>query len=104
MRRAIALSTDTLIGPEDLPESLVADAGRATTAAALSDTTLTSGGEEGYFALRDAYLAKFERQYLSDLLARHHGDVKAAALEARLPRGTLYRLLKNNHLDGGKFR
>ncbi len=104
MRRAIALSTDTLIGPEDLPETLVADAGRATTAAALSDTTLTAGGEEGYFALRDAYLAKFERQYLSDLLARHHGDVKAAALEARLPRGTLYRLLKNNHLDGGKFR
>lgn len=105
MRRAIALSTDTLIGPEDLPESLVAEAGRATTAAALSDTTMaTSGGEEGYFALRDAHLAKFERQYLSDLLARHHGDVKAAALEARLPRGTLYRLLKNNKLDGGKFR
>ncbi|MBA4017092.1 MAG: hypothetical protein C0483_07970 [Pirellula sp.] len=104
MRRAIALSTDTLIGPEDLPESLVAEAGRATTAAALSDTMLTSTGEEGYFALRDAHLAKFERQYLSDLLTRNHGDVKAAAQEARLPRGTLYRLLKNNDLDGGKFR
>jgi len=52
----------------------------------------------------EEHLAKFERQYLSDLLARHHGDVKAAALEARLPRGTLYRLLKNNKLDGGKFR
>lgn len=106
MRRAIALSTDTLIGPDDLPESLVEQAGRATTAAAGGDVQLaaTTAGDEGYFALRDAYLAKFEKQYLTDLLTRHHGDVKAAAHEAKLPRGTLYRLLKNSGLDGGQFR
>jgi DNA-binding NtrC family response regulator len=54
--------------------------------------------------LRDQHLAKFERQYLSDLLRRHDGDVKAAAVEAQLPRGTLYRLLKNHSLDAGRFR
>ncbi|MGC3965976.1 MAG: sigma-54 dependent transcriptional regulator [Pirellulales bacterium] len=105
MRRAIALSTDTLIGPDDLPEMLVEQAGRATTAAAGGDVQLAKTGDQGgYFSLRDAHLAKFEKQYLTDLLKRHHGDVKAAAQEAKLPRGTLYRLLKNNELDGGQFR
>ena len=94
VRRAIALSTDAMIGPDDLPESIVVGAGR------VDDRR----EEAGYFQLRDAHLARFERQYLSDLLSRHHGDVKAAAGEARLPRGTLYRLMKNHGLDGGKFR
>jgi len=103
MRRAIALSTDTLIGPDDLPDALVAEAGRNPT-----NGSATSGpgeaSDQGYFALRDEHLAKFERQYLIDLLTRHHGDVKSAAREAQLPRGTLYRLLKNSKIDGGQFR
>jgi DNA-binding NtrC family response regulator len=49
-------------------------------------------------------VARFERQYLSDLLKRHHGDVRAASGEAKLPRGTLYRLMKNHGLDSGDFR
>jgi two-component system response regulator HydG len=99
IRRAIALSKDTLIGVDDLPDALVAEAGRS---AAGKTPGETAGG--GYFALRDAHLAKFERQYLVDLLTRHGGDVRAAAREAELPRGTLYRLMKNHDLDGGRFR
>ena len=38
------------------------------------------------------------------LLARHQGDVTAAAREAKLPRGTLYRLMKGHALDGAAFR
>jgi transcriptional regulator of acetoin/glycerol metabolism len=38
------------------------------------------------------------------LLTRHQGDVSAAAREARLPRGTLYRLMKGHGLDGASFR
>jgi transcriptional regulator of acetoin/glycerol metabolism len=38
------------------------------------------------------------------LLARHQGDVRTAAQEAKLPRGTLYRLMKKHGLDGGDFR
>ena len=61
-------------------------------------------GDVGYFELRDQHLEKFERQYLSDLLTRHNGDVAIAAREAKLPRGTLYRLMKKHALDGGSFR
>jgi transcriptional regulator of acetoin/glycerol metabolism len=49
-------------------------------------------------------MAKFERQYLTDLLRRHGGEVMSAAIEAQLPRGTLYRLLKNHGIDAGIFR
>jgi DNA-binding NtrC family response regulator len=94
IRRAIALSKDTLIGIDDLPDSLVTDAGRSA----------GDASADGYFELRDAHLAKFERQYLSELLARHRGDVRGAAAEAKLPRGTLYRLMKTHALDGGQFR
>jgi two-component system, NtrC family, response regulator HydG len=100
MRRAIALSKDTLIGPDDLPEGLVIDAGRAQSAG----STDRMGDGAGYFALRDKHLADFERRYLSELLKRHNGDVKAAAFEAGLPRGTLYRLMKNQGIDGNQFR
>jgi len=94
IRRAIALSKDSLIGVHDLPDALIAQSGRRDDAPA----------PNGYFELRDAHLAKFERQYLADLLARNHGDVRAAAGEACLPRGTLYRLMKTHGLDGGTFR
>ena len=94
MRRAIALSQDSMIGLDDLPDDLIASAGQNQPSA-----------QAGYFEVRDAHLARFERQYLSELLQRHHGDVKLAAEEAQLPRGTLYRLMKNHGLDGAlKFR
>jgi len=108
MRRAIALSKDTLLGPDDLPESLVIEAGRAqsTRSADRDEVTGSASGRAGagYFALRDEHLADFERRYLVELLKRHNGDVRAAAFEARLPRGTLYRLMKNQGIDGNQFR
>ena len=80
---------------EDLPDEVVAAAGRSGSAAE---------GDGGYFARRAEHVAKFERQYLGELLTRHHGDVSAAAREAKLPRGTLYRLMKSHALDGAAFR
>lgn len=95
IRRAIALSSDPRIGLDDLPDALVVEAGQSGQA---------SGQSRGYFQIRDEHQAKFERQYLMDLLTRHQGEVRTAAEEAQLPRGTLYRLMKNHNLDGGKFR
>ena len=46
----------------------------------------------------------FEQEYLRELLKRHQGDVRTAAREAKLPRGTLYRLMKKHGLDGASFR
>ena len=92
VRRAIAMTQSTVAGVEDLPDDLVAAAGRTTSSAA------------GYFAQRAEHVARFEKQYLTDLLSRHVGDVSAAAREALLPRGTLYRLMKTHSLDGSAFR
>ena len=95
VRRAIAMTRAPMAGVDDLPDEVVATAGRA-------------GGTElnsiGFFSRRAEHVARFERQYLNDLLTRHAGDVSAAAREARLPRGTLYRLLKGHSLDPAEFR
>ncbi|HEX3872433.1 MAG TPA: sigma-54 dependent transcriptional regulator [Pirellulales bacterium] len=93
IRRALALTTDTMIGVDDLPDTLVFRAGEA-----------AETGSKGYFEQRNEHLAEFERKFLIDLLTRHHGEVKTAAEEARLPRGTLYRLMKNHGIDGAKYR
>jgi DNA-binding NtrC family response regulator len=93
IRRGLALAKGPMIGLEDLPDELVAAAGEG-----------RSTGDLGYFELRDQHVARFEHQYLKELLARHEGDVRTAAIEAKLPRGTLYRLMKKHGLDSDDFR
>ncbi|MCC7084974.1 MAG: sigma-54-dependent Fis family transcriptional regulator [Pirellulales bacterium] len=93
IRRAIALSKDTAIDLDDLPDEVIVASGQRDSTDAV-----------GYFQLRDQYVATFERKYLTDLLNRYSGDVRAAAREAKLPRGTLYRLMKNHQIDGNDFR
>lgn len=93
IRRGIALTRESMIGLEDLPDDVVASAGE-----------IGAADSQGYFAKRDQYLAQFERAYLEELLTRHAGDVRTAAKEAHLPRGTLYRLMKKYGLDSGRFR
>jgi transcriptional regulator with PAS, ATPase and Fis domain len=93
IRRSIALTRETLIGINDLPDQVVFAAGQR-------------GSDEGlgFFESRDRHVARFERDYLDTLLKRHQGNVKTAAQEAGLPRGTLYRLMKNHGLDGADYR
>ncbi len=93
IRRGIALAKGTMIDVDDLPDEVVVAAGEN-----------RPDGEAGYFALRDRELASFEHDYLRELLKRHQGDVRTAAHEAKLPRGTLYRLMKKHGLDGASFR
>lgn len=93
IRRGIALAKGTLIGVDDLPDELVTSAGQR-----------EPGGELGYFQLRDQHMARYETQYLNDLLTKHRGDVRSAAIEAKLPRGTLYRLMKVHGLDSAQYR
>lgn len=54
--------------------------------------------------LRASLVDRFERSYLTDLLTRHRGGVDAAAEEAGVPRGSLYRLLKKHGLRAKDFR
>jgi two-component system response regulator HydG len=95
IRRAIALTRSSTAGIDDLPDELVVAAGR---------TAAADLGGGGFFARRAEHVAKFEREFLTELLATHAGDVSAAARQARLPRGTLYRLMKGHGLDAATFR
>ena len=70
VRRAIALTRSPTAGLDDLPDEVVAAAGRVAGAEATAI---------GFFGQRAEHVARFERQYLADLLTRHLGDVSAAA-------------------------
>ncbi len=93
IKRTLAMTRHETIAPEDLPDSVVAAAGRPGVAAG-----------EGFFAQRDRRVAVFERDYLNTLLEETGGDVTRAARDAHLPRGTLYRLLKTHGIDPADFR
>lgn len=93
LKRALALGGRSVIALEDLPDELVARAGES-----------TPGESRGFFHVRDKHVAGFEKEYLRHLLSGCRGDVTSAAAEARLPRGTLYRLLKKHELNPADFR
>ncbi len=103
IRRAMALTADDVIGVDDLPDNVVTAAGKY-----IADTSdeLKQGSPSraGFLALKATHVAKFEQHYLHEIMKRLHGDVSAAAKEARVPRGTLYRLLKLHNIEPSRFR
>ena len=103
IRRAMALTADDVIGVGDLPDNVVTAAGKY-----LADTSdeLKQGtpSRAGFLALKATHVAEFEQHYLHEIMKRLHGDVSAAAKEARVPRGTLYRLLKLHNIEPSRFR
>ena len=93
VKRILAMSQRNVIMLDDLPDEIVIQAeGQA------------ENPRGGFFQLRAQRVIAFEKEYLSDLLDRCAGDVSQAAREARLPRGTLYRLLKKHDLNANAFR
>jgi two-component system, NtrC family, response regulator PilR len=93
LKRALAFARGGSIVAEDLPEDLV-------TAAAVPG----AGASPSFFHLREQHVADFEREYLQRLLHTCSGNISQAAAEARLPRGTFYRLLGRHGLDPADFR
>ena len=59
---------------------------------------------DGFFPQREAKIRTFELEYFRSLLTRCRGDAAKAAEEARLPKGTLYRLLKKHRLSPESFK
>jgi len=94
LKRALTMVRSGSIQPEDLPDNVL------TVTAHLHAPPRDSG----FFALREHRVALFEREYFTRLLEETRGDVSLAARTARIPRGTLYRLLKNHRLDPAEFR
>jgi DNA-binding NtrC family response regulator len=92
VRRALTQCRDQRLTVESLPDEVVAAAGEGT------------GAGGGFFQVRAQKIAAFEREYLANLLRGAAGEVAQAAREARMPRGTLYRLLKKHGLEPNTFR
>jgi DNA-binding NtrC family response regulator len=95
LKRSIAMCDGGRLLIEHLPDEVVVAAG---------DREAPGSAGDGFFAVRDERIAAFEREYLTSVLRSTGGDVSQAARDARIPRGTLYRLLKKHDLDPSGFR
>jgi len=93
IKRALAWARQEAVALEDLPDEIVSHAGES-----------PHPHPGGFFHLRERRMAAFEKEYFQALLQTCQGDVSAAAREAQLPRGTLYRLLKKYELNPAGFR
>ncbi len=93
VKRLVALSEGVEIPVELLPDEF-----------ALLGERESSLEGANFFESRKERIAEFEREYLVGLLQKNDGDVSRSALEAEIPRGTMYRLMKKHGIDPGSFR
>ena len=92
IEHAVILCSGDELRPEDLPRPLLA----GSTLKSSSKTAKPS--HPTLDEAREQWLEPLERQYLTDLLAKHGGNVKTAAKAAGINTVTLYRLLKRRGL------
>jgi len=91
IERAVSLMDSEIIVPGDLPEKI--------RLAENPDAFIFPDGLNFKKAKKD-WMDLFEKRYLSDLLKRHNGNISKAAIEARVNRKTIHRLLKRHRLMG----
>ncbi|MGE0551667.1 MAG: sigma 54-interacting transcriptional regulator [Kofleriaceae bacterium] len=96
IEHAVILCTGDELRPEDLPRPF--HDGRAAT----TTTRATRLQHPTLKQAREQWLAPLERQYLTELLAKHNGNVKVAAKAAGINTVTLYRLLRRRGLHLGR--
>jgi DNA-binding NtrC family response regulator len=87
---------DRPIGPELFPESR-APAARG--AEGEGDSTIEASFDGPYHDAKEAVVYRFEREYLSRIMARAGGNVSEAARVSRVDRTTLYRLMDKHGLS-----
>ncbi len=88
VEHAVIMCTGHEVQPDDLPSAL------RSPEAPPSDPERRPTLKE----LREQWLAPLEREYLTNLLREHQGNVARAAVEADVNKVTLYRLLKKHGL------
>jgi DNA-binding NtrC family response regulator len=93
VKRALVMTRDDVLTVENLPDEVIT-----------ASKTASSVEGNGLFFLREQRVAAFERQYLTDLLKTHGGDVSESARDACVPRGTLYRLMKKYDVAPQSYR
>ncbi|HEY3322188.1 MAG TPA: sigma-54 dependent transcriptional regulator [Planctomycetota bacterium] len=93
LKRSLAMLRGNTMTPDDLPDEVVTHSG---------DSSATE--RSGFFAQRNAQMADFERDYIIGLLRQQKGDASKTAREAKLPRGTLYRIMKKHGINPDDYR
>jgi DNA-binding NtrC family response regulator len=91
---AVLVEPEQVIGPDDIP---VSDEGGGETlprTAAHLEVAL----DDPYHPAKDRIIATFERDYLSQLIARAGGNMSKAARLAKVDRTTLYRLMEKHRV------
>jgi len=96
LRRTLAMMRHEMLTMTDLPDEILIKSAETSPS--------TSGSQVRFLHLREERMNIFEKEYLVNLLHTCHGDVCEAAREARIPRATLYRLLKKHEVNPKEFR
>ncbi|MBI3634828.1 MAG: sigma-54-dependent Fis family transcriptional regulator [Candidatus Rokubacteria bacterium] len=102
IERACALADGAVVRRRDLPESVLR--GGAAGRPADGGTARAAGADRGAthdLPLRDAkerWMRELEGAYLRDLLARHDGNISAAAKAAGIDRKTFHRLITKHQV------
>ncbi|CAN5615270.1 hypothetical protein BH11MYX1_BH11MYX1_30000 [soil metagenome] len=97
IEHAVILNTGDELLVEDLPRPLL-DTGSRNSIATLRAQPAQPTLEQA----REKWLDPLERQYLTELLAKHAGNVEVAARAAGINKVTMYRLLKRRGLHLGR--
>jgi two-component system, NtrC family, response regulator HydG len=100
IERACALADGSAITVEDLPDHVLQSPAPVVglTSSVLGEGVLPPGTDLTLKAAKDQWLQVLEVSYLRDLLARHDGNVSAAAKAAGIDRKTFHRLINKYDL------
>ena len=94
VERAFFLSEEEFIRPADFPaEMLHTDQEQP-----MVDTRLP------YLQSKQAYLVPFEKEYLTELLREHRGNVSRASVRAGMHRSTFQRLMRKHGIQSQDYR
>ncbi|MGH7385661.1 MAG: sigma-54-dependent transcriptional regulator [Candidatus Rokuibacteriota bacterium] len=100
MERACALADGSTVTVRDLPDHVVQSVPRPTgpPAGRVAEGLPAAGADLTLKAAKERWLQVLEVSYLRDLLARHDGNVSAAAKAAGIDRKTFHRLINKYDL------
>jgi two-component system nitrogen regulation response regulator NtrX len=98
IEQAVILSSGGRVRPEDLPERIRQPSGSV----ALTQPSVLAG--RAFRAAKRDVVARFEREYLAELMRRHAGNVTSAAQQAGMLRSALQRLLRKCGMKSVDFR
>jgi DNA-binding NtrC family response regulator len=116
IERAVMLTTGNAVMPSALGVMLPTEPLPALQAQPLAQpsvqlqnslpTGMSTNGQQPqvFSAAREQAIAKFEQEYLGQLLRRHRGNVSAAADEAQMSRQNFHRLMQKHGITADQFR